>query len=543
MSKEESGSYKITRAAGAVSCGVLASRILGFVRDMLIAKLFGAGMFADSFFVAFRIPNMLRELFGEGALSASFIPVFTETLNREGREQAWHIARISGTLLASLLLVVSIVGIALAPAIVWVMAPGFRLHPEKLKLTIFLTRITFPYILFVGIAALFMGILNSLRRFAAPAFSPVMLNLAMIFSALFLSSHLNPPVLALAVGVLVGGIGQMAIQVPGVRREGATFYPHFELRNPAVQRIGRLMLPGIAGLAISQANFFVSTFLASFLKEGSVSFLYYSFRLIQVPIGLVGVALGTAILPYLSSYSASGSYQELKRITSLAVRLGFFITIPFTVALILFREPIVALLFQRGAFTQFMTAEVAGTLLFLSLGICFYVGDRIVVSAFYSLQDTKTPVLISAAAVLSEIFFSLLLMGSLKVRGLALATSIASSIHFLLLLSLLGKKIGPLGNAELLRSLIRIAVSVAPLAFLCQYLLVKYPPLLPGGMVARVGLLVLEISAGAAAYLGTMLLLRSEEALFLFTLIRKRMGGGKGRPTDQGQGEGRENIS
>ena len=532
MPDEQPGSHRITRAVGAVSSGVLASRILGFIRDMLIAKLFGATMFADSFFVAFRIPNMLRELFGEGALSASFIPVFTQTLHREGKEKAWHIARISGTLLASLLLVVSIVGIALAPAIVWVMAPGFRLHPEKLKLTIFLTRITFPYIFFVGMAALLMGILNSLRRFAAPAFSPVMLNLAMILSALFLSSHLDPPILALAIGVLIGGIGQMAIQIPGVRREGAIFYPHFELRNPAVRRIGRLMLPGIAGLAISQANFFVSTFLASFLKEGSVSYLYYSFRLIQVPIGLVGVALGTAILPHLSSYSVSGSYQEVKRITSLAVRVGFFITIPFTAGLILFREPIVALLFQRGAFSRLMTTEVAGTLLFLSLGICFYVGDRIVVSAFYSLQDTKTPVLISAAAVLTEILFSLLLMGPLKVRGLALATSIASFVHFLLLLTLLGKKIGPLGKGDLLRSLVRIVVSLAPPAFLCRYLLVKYPPLLAGGIAARAGLLALEVSGGAAAYLAMTLLLRSEEALFLFSLVRKKMAGGRRKTRD-----------
>ena len=208
-------------------------------------------------------------------------------MNLKGREEAWRLARITGTLLGCILLVVSTAGIVVAPLIVWVMAPGFHIFPEKLRLTIFLTRITFPYIFLVGMAALLMGILNSFRRFSAPAFAPTMLNLAMIFSALSLSSHLDPPVTSLAIGVLLGGIGQVIIQVPGVRREGGRFSFDFSWQDPSVRRVGKLMLPGIVGLAITQANFFVGTFLASFLREGSVSFLYYSFRLIQIPIGFV----------------------------------------------------------------------------------------------------------------------------------------------------------------------------------------------------------------------------------------------------------------
>ena len=539
MADRESGPHRITTAAGAISSGILASRVLGFVRDMIIAKLFGASMSADAFFVAFRIPNMLRELFGEGALSASFIPVFTQTLNREGREEAWRVARITATLLASTLFLVTVAGFVLAPAIVWIMAPGFHINPQKLRLTVFLTRVTFPYIFFVGMAALLMGILNSLRRFIAPALAPVMLNLAMIFSALFLSPCVKPPVLSLAIGVVLGGIGQILIQVPAVRREGARFYPVFELYDPAVRKIGRLMVPGIIGLAITQANFFIGTFLASFLKEGSVSFLYYSFRLVQLPIGLVGVALGTAILPFLSSSAAAGSYQELKRITSLAIRLGFFLTLPFAVGLIIFREPIVAILFERGEFNALMTKEVAGTLLFLSLGISFYVADRIVVPAFYSLQDTRTPVVISAIAVGCDIFFSLLLMGPLQVRGLALSTSIASLAHFSLLLAVLRRKIGPLGGRELLRSLFRIGLSTAPLGLLGYYLVQRHSPLQQVGIAARSGLLALEIIIGLAAYLGSALALRSDEAIFLWGFLRRRLTKRKVARVDQ---EGSKNA-
>lgn len=524
ISDKESGGHRITRAAGAISSGVLVSRLLGFIRDMIIAKLFGAGMYADAFFVAYRIPNTLRELFGEGALSASFVPVFSQTLNREGKEGAWHVARISATLLAALLILIVIVGIALAPLIVWVMAPGFRIYPEKLQITIFLTRITFPYVFFVGMSALFMGILNSLRHFAAPAMAPSMLNLAVIFSALILSPHLNPPVLSLAVGVLLGGIGQMLIQVPGVRGEGARFYPDFELRNPAVRKIAKLMLPGIMGLAINQANFFVSTLLASLLREGSVSFLYYSYRLIQIPIGLIGVALGTAMLPFLSTSAATGSHQELKHINSLALRLGFFLTIPFTAGLIIFRHPIVALLFERGQFTAPMTQEVSSTLLFLSFGICFYVADRIVVPAFYSLQDTRTPAIISAIAVGVDILFSLLLMGPLQVRGLALATSIASFAHFSLLIGLLRKKIGRLGGREILDSFLRTLLAALPMSILSYYLVVKWSPLQQAGILERAALLALEILIGLATYLGTALLLRSDSALFLFQALRRRFG-------------------
>jgi putative peptidoglycan lipid II flippase len=268
----------------------------------------------------------------------------------------------------------------------------------------------------------------------------------------------------------------------------------------------------------------VSTFLASFLREGSVSFLYYSSRLVQIPIGLVGVALGTAILPFLSTSAAAGSHQELKRITSLALRLGFFITIPFTAVLIMFRHPIVALLFERGKFTALMTHEVTSTLLFLSLGICFYVADRIVVPAFYSLQDTRTPVMVSAIAVGVDILFSLLLMGPLQVQGLALATSIASFAHFFLLVVLLRKKIGPIRGTEILYSIFRTLLSALPMAILTYFLVLKWSPVQQARVLDKAALLTLEILIGLATYLGTAFLLRSDAGLFLFNVLRRRVG-------------------
>jgi len=511
----------IARAAGAISCGVFASRILGFVRDMLIAKFFGAGTMADAFFVAFRIPSTLRELFGEGALSASFVPVFTETLNRKGKQEAWRLARATGSFLAAMLIVVSAAGIIAAPAIVWIMAPGFHVYPEKLSLTVFLTRITFPYILFVGIAALFMGILNSLRRYTAPAFAPTMLNLAMIGSVLFLSPLLNPPITSLAIGVLLGGIGQMAIQIPDLRREGGSLSLDFSWRDPALRRIGKLMLPGLMGLIITQANFFISTFLASFLKEGSVSFLYYSFRLVQIPIGLVGVALGTAILPFLSSSVARGSLDELNRITIFALRVSLFITIPITFGMIIFRRALVTVLFERGQFTPSMSREVAETLLYLSLGICFYVGDRILVSAFYSLQDTRTPMVISAIAVGVDIFCSILLMGPFQVRGLALATSLASLSHFTFLVTCLRKRVGRLGGGELRLSIFKIILSAVPMALFCHFLVESFPPWEQPRLLSRVVSLAGEMGAGGVAYLVLALFTGSEEAKYLVERFHK----------------------
>jgi putative peptidoglycan lipid II flippase len=287
----EGTSHDVAAAASVVSGATLVSRVLGYVRDMLIAHGFGAGIAADAFFVAFRIPNMARELLGEGALSAAFIPVFTETISKRGRPSAFRLAATAFWTLSLILVVICALGIVSAPVLVNLMAFGWRVDPEKLALTIDLTRMMFPYLFFIGLTALMMGILNSLGHFATPAFSPALLNIAIILSILFLGPVLENPVYALAYGVLGGGFLQLLSQFPPTMRRGVILTRMGEWRDPALSRIGKLMAPGAAGLAITQLNIFITTILATFLIQGSVSYLYYAFRLIHLPIGIVGVAM------------------------------------------------------------------------------------------------------------------------------------------------------------------------------------------------------------------------------------------------------------
>jgi putative peptidoglycan lipid II flippase len=291
---------QVTKAAGVVSGATLLSRIFGLLRDIVIAGYFGAGMASDAFFVAFRIPNLLRRLFAEGSLTIAFVPVFTEYLTKDGESIAFLFARSAIRLISILLAAAAVVGILLTPLIVRIMAPGFMASPEKLELTITLTRFMFPYIFFIGLVALCMGILNALGHFAAPALAPVMLNLAMIVSVLFLSPHLQNPVYGLAIGVLLGGLLQLLLQIPFLLRKGMVFWEAANLFHPGLKRIGKLMLPAVFGAAVYQINILVGTLLASLLPDGSVSYLYYADRLVQFPLGIFAIAVATAVLPSFS---------------------------------------------------------------------------------------------------------------------------------------------------------------------------------------------------------------------------------------------------
>ncbi|MBW2085623.1 MAG: murein biosynthesis integral membrane protein MurJ, partial [Deltaproteobacteria bacterium] len=291
---------KVTRAAWVVSSATLLSRVFGFVRDMVVAYFFGTGLFADAFFVAFRIPNLLRRLVAEGALTVSFIPIFTEYLTTRSRDEAFALARATLTFLSIGLVVLSILGVVLAPWIVRIFAPGFTAVPDKFALTVLLTRILFPYIFFIGLVALAMGLLNALGRFAAPALAPVLLNLSMIASILLLKDYFDPPILALAVGVLIGGLLQVLLQLPYLIKEGSLLGFSFNFGHPGLRQIGLLMAPAAFGAAVYQFSVFISTLLASFLPEGSISALYYADRLVQFPLGIFAIALGSAVLPSMS---------------------------------------------------------------------------------------------------------------------------------------------------------------------------------------------------------------------------------------------------
>jgi putative peptidoglycan lipid II flippase len=408
---------------------------------MVVATFFGSGMAADAFFVAFRIPNLLRRLFAEGSLTIAFIPIFTEYLHRKGEKDAFQLARVVLTLLSALLAMVTVLGVLLSPWIVRIQAFGFGATGTKYELTVLLTRITFPYIFLISIVALFMGILNSLRHFAAPAAAPIFLNVGIIGGTLWISPKFSEPIIGVAVGVILGGLLQVALQVPWVLSKGLSLMPCWMPKHPAVKRIGFLMVPAIFGSAIYQFNQFMGTLLASFLREGSISWLYYADRLVQFPLGVFAIAISTAALPSLSKQVARKDFEEFCDTLGHAIRMVFFITIPSMAGLIVLGRWIIQVIFERGAFGALSTEMTALALVYYSLGLWAFSGIRVMVSAFYALQDTKTPVKVAAVALLANVAFSLILMGPLAHGGLALALSIASAIQLFLLIILLKRKI------------------------------------------------------------------------------------------------------
>lgn len=513
---------KVAKAAGVVGISTMLSRIFGFIRDMVVARYFGAGMVTDAFFVAFRIPNLLRRLLAEGSLTVSFVPVFTEYLKVKSREEALELANVAFTVLSIVLVVVSLVGVLLSPYIVAVMAPGFMKQPDKLSLTILLTQIMFPYIFFISLVALCMGILNSLRHFAAPALSPVVLNLAMIGAALFLRDSFEEPILALAVGVMIGGLLQLAMQVPALLSRGVRLRPDFQFRHPGVKRIGLLMIPAAFGAAVYQINIFISTLIASFLP-GAVSYLYYADRVVELPLGVFAIAIGTASLPSLSDQVSRGKFDEMKDTLSFALRLILFIAIPASIALIALREPIISVLFQRGAFDSTSTVLTAQALLCYSLGLWAFSAIRVVISGFYAMQDTKTPVQVGVAALIINTLFSVALMFPLKHAGLALATSIATAFNVITLYIILKRRIGGFLKDGFLDSVKRIFV--ASLAMWGSFLLIElaFPWSNNASQYYKILLLCLLVAVGLGVFFISSFLLKSREMHFLWGIVKRRL--------------------
>jgi len=444
--------HRVTKAAGVVGSATLLSRIFGFIRDVVIAWFFGAGLVSDAFFVAFRIPNLLRRLFAEGSLSVAFIPVFTEYLTQRGKKHAFEMAKSAIRLLSVLLVAITVAGILLSPFIVRVIAPGFVTSPEKYSLTVFLTRIMFPYIFFIGLVALCMGILNALGHFAAPALAPVLLNISIIGSVFLIAPHMADPVAGIAIGVLIGGVLQLALQVPFLIKKGFYFWQKANMYHPGLKKVGLLMVPTIFGAAVYQINILVGTLLASLLAQGSVSYLYYADRLVQFPLGIFAIAMATAVLPTLSRQAAGKDLQAVRDTFSYAMKMVFFITIPSMVGLIVLREPIVALLFKRGAFDSETTRLTAYALLYYSIGLWAFSAVRIVVSTFYALQDTKTPVRMAIVSVCANVILGVILMGPMGHAGLALSTSLASMLNLGLLVWALRTKLGALGLKSITES-------------------------------------------------------------------------------------------
>ncbi len=536
----------IARAAGLVAVFTLISRVAGLVRDATVGYFFGTGLAADAFFVAFRIPNLLRRFVAEGAMSTAFIPIFTEYWATRTRSEAVHAARVLATMLGLVVGAVALLGIVLAEPLTALFAPGFATDPEKFALTVRLTRWTFPYIALVSLVALCSGVLNSLRHFAAPAMSPIFLNLAMILGATA-SPWVSPPVQALAYGVLLGGIVQIALQVASLARLGIVLVPQWEPRHEAVSRSARLLLPTLFGAAVYQINLLVDTILASALPPGSVSYLWYADRVFEFPLGLFAVALGTAALPSFSAQAARQEWAEMRSSLRFAVRLTSWIVAPATVGLALLAFPIVAVLFQRGQFTPEETRQTAYALSAFALGLWPVAVLRVVVPAFYALQDTRTPVWTAAAAFAANVFFSLSLMGPIaggdslvlqalsfltfylqvadfRHAGLALSTSLAATVNLVLLLAMLRRRLGRLGFAELVPSFGRDAVATATMIPLVWWLQGHATWTASEPLWWRAGWLLLCVCAGVVVYGGVHALLGGSELRRVWELARERFG-------------------
>ena len=518
----------VSRAAGTVGFFTFLSRILGLIRDMVLARYFGSGMAADAFFVAFRIPNLLRSLFAEGSLTIAFIPVFTEYLSRKTREDAFQLARAVLTLLALVLVVVTLLGVFFSPWIVRIQAFGFGGSGIKYELTVLLTRITFPYIFLIGLVALFMGILNSLRHFAAPAAAPIFLNIGIITSTLWVSPHLSQPIIGVAIGVIVGGILQVGLQIPWIFKKGVSLLPCWMPGHPAVKRIGLLMLPAIFGSAIYQFNQFIGTLLASFLAEGSVSYLYYADRLVQFPLGVFAIAISTASLPFLSKQAAEKALDEFKDTLGYALRLVFFITIPSMVGLIILGKLIIQVFFERGAFDSSSTAMTALALFFYTLGLWAFSGIRVMVSAFFSLQDTKTPVKVAAITMVANLVFSLLFIALMEHGkqhgGLALALSLASALQFGLLLFFFKKRIDGWNLRPILVSAVKCIFASMVMGFGIHYLYSKW--LIPNpalGVWHPTAILAALVLIGVITYLVVARIIGCREVASILGLFRPVM--------------------
>jgi putative peptidoglycan lipid II flippase len=537
---------RIARAAGLVAGLTLASRITGLLRDMVTGFYFGTGSAADAFFVAFRLPNLLRRFVGEGAMSVAFVPVFAEYVARESPAEAQRAFRAVATGFAVILVAVTLLGVALAPYWLALLAPGFGARPETLALTLRLTRWLFPYLLLVSLVALLGGFLNALRHFLAPALAPLLLNLAIIGCALALVPVLPTPVFALVCGVLLGGVLQLGAQCVALARRGISLAPLWAPRHPAMGRVLRLLAPSTLGAAVYQINVMLSTSLASLLHAGSVSALWYAGRIFEFPIGLVAVAIGTAALPSFADQAVRGARDELRHSLRFALGLTTALAVPASVALVLLARPITAVLFQRGAFGAAEVERTALALQAYAVGLWPLSVVRVVVPAFYALRDVRTPVLAAVAAFAVNAVASLALIGAVPApqaswvadaiaraaealqiasfghTGLALAASLAAGVNGACLIAPLTRRLGGLELRPLAAALARSLLASLPMAALVHVAANAVDWTAPGHLSAKVLWLVVTVIGGLLAFAGTALAIGGPEVDGLRRMVARR---------------------
>jgi putative peptidoglycan lipid II flippase len=509
--------HGVVRAVGVIGAATLASRVLGFARDMIVARAFGAGPVTDAFFVAFRIPNLLRRLLAEGALSTAIIPVFTEYLERSGRAEFGRMVRAVTGVATVVLCLVSGLGMLLAPWIVRVMAPGWVDDPALIGLAGRLTSLMFPYLLLVGLAALAMGALNAHHRFFTAALGPAVLNVAIILSVLVLADRMSLPVFSLAVGVLVGGAGQLLVQLPELSRLGVPLRPSCEWSHPAVRMVAGRLWPAVFALAAVQVTVLVNTLLASLLPQGTVSYLYYADRVMEFPLGVFGIALATAALPSMAGQAARGEHRALTATFGFSIRLSAFVAVPAAVGLIALGHPTVTLLFERGEFTASDAAATTQALAGYAVGLPAFSATRIAAQTFYALGDTRTPVWAGLVSVAANVVLALALMWPLQHAGLALASSLSAYVNLLLLFWLLRRRLGPLGGRQMTVSLLRTGGASAVLLLWCVWAGAR----LGAGWVGAAWTAG-ALAGGVLVYLAAAAALRTPELGALLGMLRRR---------------------
>ena len=487
----------LARSAGLIGLATMTSRVLGLARDQVLAYFFGAGNDMDAFLIAFRIPNLLRDLFAEGAMSAALIPTFTRQLTQHGKPHVWRLG--NNLLTAVLVMTVPLVllGMLFAGPIVRMYAHDYAQVPGKLELTIWLTRIMFPFLTLVALAAVVMGMLNALQRFFVPALSTAMFNIAMIGCAFMLVPLMPalglPRVTAIAIGTIIGGIGQFAVQWPVLRHEGFRYHPHFDTTDPDLRHVAALMAPSIIGLGAVQVNLFVNSILATGQGTGAVSWLNYAFRLMYLPIGLFGVSIATAAIPGISTHAAREDSASLRRAISRGLRLMLMLNVPATFGLIALAGPIVALIFERGSFTTDDTMATASALVFYAPGLIGYSVVKVAAPAFYALRDSRTPTVVSVLTMILNVVLNVALVRTMGYRGLALGTAGAALFNAGVLLWRLETRLGGLERAQTTIALGKIAIASTIMALVAWGVERVLHALMPGP-----GTAILAIQVGAA---------------------------------------------
>ena len=518
----------IAKSAVTVSAITMLSRVLGYLRDALNAALLGVGMASDAFFVAFRIPNMLRNLLAEGALSSAFIPVFTEYLEKKKKEDVWLLTSNVLTVLNIILILLTALGVIFADPIVRVMAPGFIKDAAKFALTVQLTRYLFPFIYFISIAALFLGVLNSLKKFSMPAFAPVVLNVAMIAAGLWICPLFgNTPekqVYGWVIGALIGAVLQIIIQwIPAIN-EGYKFKFFIDLKEPGLRKIGKLMLPATIAQSVTQINLLVNTILASFLTGGAVTYLYYGNRLMQLPFGVFGVAIATVSFPYISQYAARNDLESLRNTIHSSLKQAFFITIPASAGLIFMSLPINALLLHYGRFTYADAVNTAKVSSVYCVAVFAFTGIKILTQVFYAMDKAAIAVKISSFVMALNIILCLALMRPFNFLGLAAATAIGGIVQYWLLYHYAAKLVGDLKTKELLLYLLKITF-ISLVMGVCVYFLNAYLAGMWNTVYSRkVNAFIVSICmiAGTGIYAALLPLFKVREAVTLVNMIKEK---------------------